>query len=606
MDIVKENKPITENEIRKASAFLQKYKDGKALFDNKCIENEKWWRGRHWEVAENGANLDEEARRRQAFRARPTSAWLFNSLANKHADIVDNEPEANVLAREEGDEEDASSLETILPVVLKNNNFSKTYSRIAWSVVKTGLSAAYVDWDKSLCGGLGDIAVSRIDTLNLFWDPTVDDIQKSRYFFATEIRDKDAIIEEFPQAEGKITGGVHSGYEYDNNPRSSVDTDKAEIIDWFYRKNGKLHMCRYCEDTVLWSSENNGDECYAKHGLYPFVLIPLFPEEGSCFAFSYLDIMKSPQMYIDKLKQLYLESAAHGKPRMLAKKSANVNKEDLADLSKEVIEIDCTGNIEDVVKFLDKPSFGAENIRLLEMEIQELKETSANRDVNQGESSGGITAAAAISALQEAGNKQSRDVLSGLYNGFTQICYLIIENIREHYDISRTFRITGSTGSAEYVSFNNSRIKSGDGRIQGAPIFDIEIKPQRKNPYSKAVQNELSKLLLSMGIFNPQLADQSLAILDLMEFEGKEKVIEKVKQGQTAAKTITMLQTELQKAMKIIEKISGQHISADGNYSIPTASEPSTDSDPESIDTDTDTKTAYMKKTADAAMPKVM
>lgn len=604
---------VTKEDIRKAQSVLDKYRQGKSAFDNKVIENEKWWRGRHWEVVTSRAKLDDDAKAKQATRVHPTSSWLFNSLANKHADLVDNEPEANVLAREQGDEEDAKKIEVVLPCILKNNNFSKTYSTLCWQLIKTGLAAVYVDWDKNLANGLGDIFVSSVDVLRLFWDPSVDDIQKSRYFFATEIRDKELVTEEFPEAEGKISGGVLGTLKYDN-PETDADTDKAEIVNWFYRKNGQLHMCRYCEDVILWSSENAGLEYYAKHGLYPFVLMPLFPEEGSCFAFSYLDIMKSPQMYIDKLNQLYLEVAAHGKPRMLVKKSASLDKADLADLSKEIIEIDCSGSIDEVVKFLDKPAFGSENIRLLQMKIDELKETSANRDINQGGTAGGITAAAAISAIQEAGNKQSRDILSGIYGGFTQMCYLIIENMREHYDIARTFRITGADGNTEYMRFDNSNISDANGLESGAPVFDVEIKPQRKNPYSKAVQNELAKLLLSMGIFNPQTADQSLAVLDLMEFEGKQKTIEKVREGQTAAKTIAMLQTEIAKAMEVIRRLTGQNIAPTGNFAAPTADAgKAPEADTEGVERNEQRMsdgerptTEYMRKTTDAALPKVL
>ena len=51
------------------------------------------------------------------------------------------------------------------------------------------------------------------------------------------------------------------------------------------------------------------------------------------------------------------------------------------------------------------PTMPTVALNVLEMKIDELKETSSNRDVSQGSSSGGVTAAAAIAALQEAGNK---------------------------------------------------------------------------------------------------------------------------------------------------------------------------------------------------------
>ena len=42
-----------------------------------------------------------------AQQVEPTSGWLFNAIANKHADVMDNFPSANVLPREEGDRAEA-------------------------------------------------------------------------------------------------------------------------------------------------------------------------------------------------------------------------------------------------------------------------------------------------------------------------------------------------------------------------------------------------------------------------------------------------------------------------------------------------------------------
>jgi hypothetical protein len=193
------------------------------------------------------------------------------------------------------------------------------------------------------------------------------------------------------------------------------------------------------------------------------------------------------------------------------------------------------------------------------MKIDELKETSSNRDVSQGSSSGGVTAAAAISALQEAGNKQSRDMISASYRSYTRECYLSIELIRQFYDETRSFRIVGETGKYEFVDFNNQMMQgqaippayqgqeSEEGYIElfKKPVYDIVIKPQKRSPYSKMAQNELAKEMYNMGFFNPQLAEQSMTALELMDFDGIEGVKDKVQQGQTLMNMVNQLSQEL-------------------------------------------------------------
>jgi hypothetical protein len=92
------------------------------------------------------------------------------------------------------------------------------------------------------------------------------------------------------------------------------------------------------------------------------------------------------------------------------------------------------------------------------------------------------------------------------------------------------------------------------------PVFDIVIKAQKRSPYSKMAQNELAKEMYQLGFFNPQLAEQSLAALDLMDFEGKEKVREKVQQGQTLLNQMAAMQQQMEKMAFVIQHYTGQNV----------------------------------------------
>ena len=108
--------PIGEKEIAKAADLLLVYKDGKQTLENRIVEEEKWWKLRHWDTLSTTGDSS---------RPKPTSAWLFNSIANKHADAMDNYPEPNVLPRERQDEETAKILSTVLPVIVERNNLNR-------------------------------------------------------------------------------------------------------------------------------------------------------------------------------------------------------------------------------------------------------------------------------------------------------------------------------------------------------------------------------------------------------------------------------------------------------------------------------------------------
>lgn len=570
--------PIGKKAIQEAIQTLKDYKDGKANLEARIVEEERWWKLRHWDVIRS-ENAAETRHNPEEARPEPTSAWLFNSIANKHADIMDNYPEPNVLPRERQDEADADTLSSILPVIFERNEYEQTYSQAAWYKLKHGVVAKGVFWNRELENGLGDIDIRFIDLLNVFWEPGITDLQDSRNLFVVSLRDNDLLEQEYPMLKGKLQGQIIDvkQYVYDDN----VDvSEKSVVVDWYYKKRspaGKtvLHLCKFVGSEVLFASENepqNYPDGFYSHGRYPVEFDVLFPEEGTPTGFGYISIMKSPQLYIDKLSQVILENAMmSAKVRFMVKDGAGINEDDFLDWSKPLVYYN--GDPNNIIP-IQVQQVGSNVINVLQMKIDELKETSSNRDVSQGGSSGGVTAAAAIAALQEAGNKVSRDMISSAYRSYTQECYLAIELIRQFYDVERSFRITGGTGKNEYISYSNSGIQGqpigpaypgqemepGYTPATRVPVFDIIVKPQKRSPYSKMAQNELAKELYQLGFFNPQLAEQSLTALELMDFDGQEKVKDRVQQGETLLNMLAQMQAQVQQMGAFIYQLTGRDL----------------------------------------------
>lgn len=547
---------IGRPQIEKATETLQKYKRGKVNLENKVIENEQWWKLRHWEYI----------RKKDESGIKPVSAWLFNSIANKHADAMDNYPEPNVLARALDDEDTAKRLSTILPVVLEQNNYEDVYSDTWWYKLKQGTGIKGIFWNSSKNNGLGDIDIRQCDILNLFWEPGIKDIQDSLNLFHVTLVDNSVLKDKYPDIEfkGNPTMDV-SKYIYDDD----VDTtEKSVVVDWYYKKviedKTVLHYVKYVNDVVLYASENTDeyrDRGYYDHGLYPFVFDTLFVEEGTPCGFGYIDVMKDPQMYIDKLNQIILENAiSAGRTRWLVSDSAGINDDDFKDPEKIVLHVP---NLrEETIREIRAQSLDSSVTNTLANKIEELKETSGNRDFSQGSTSNGVTAASAISALMEAGSKLSRDMISSSYRSFVKECYLCIELIRQFYTLPRQFRITGEGTDYEYVSFDNSGMQM---QSQGMafdtdlgdrmPVFDIRVSASKKATYSRMAQNELAIQLFGLGIFNPQNSDQALALLEIMDFDGKEKVIQKVKDNGTMYDRMMQMQQQMVQMAAVIDQL---------------------------------------------------
>ena len=463
--------------------------------------------------------------------------------------MMDNFPEPNVLPREQSDEDTAKVLSSVVPVILERSGFEKTYSENGWEKLKKGTGIYGIFWDNGLQNGLGDVNVRELDILNVFWEPGVTDIQDSKELFIVslwDIQTLSATYPDIPDLDEKVKGNMHIMEEYHTEIDDAKKPEKAEVIDWYYKRvyNGHkvLHYAQYVNDVLIYASENDPKYImtgYYEHGEYPVVFDPLFPDENSPAGFGYIDIMRSPQEFIDKLDSALLKNALVGsKPRVLASTAAGINMEDFSDTERDVVEVQ--GSIDDTrVRFIQPPQLPGIYANIRQNKIDELKETSGNRDFSQGTTTSGVTAASAIAALQEAGSKTSRDLNKGSYRAFTSVCYQVIELIRQFYDEARAFRIIGEDMAAQYIMFDNAGIRPEmmtneygldiQGRL---PVFDIKVRPAKSSPFSRLSQNELALQLFGAGIFNPELADQAIMLIDMMDFEGKDKIREKIAQNQ--------------------------------------------------------------------------
>ena len=545
-----ENKPpIGAEEVARAEQILQKYKVGKAALDQRLVDNELWFRMGHWKNYQNPM---------MEGKPQPSSGWLFNSIANKHADAMDNYPAPNVLPRAPDDEQTARVLSSVLPVVLEQADYEQVYSDTWWRKLKQGTGVKGVFWDPEQRGGVGEITVRPMNLLMLYWEPGVDEIQASPNFFSLSLEDTDQLIERWPQLEGHSTSALEvPHYLHDGG----LDTnDKSVVVDWYYKKRNAegrrvLHYCKFCNGVVLYASENDPEYAgrgFYDHGQYPFVFDPLFVEEDSPAGFGYIDVMKECQTAIDRMNHAMDENVLlSSKQRYVLSDAAGVNEEELADFSRDIVHV--VGRLgDDSFRPLQTTGLQGNSLSYRNSRIEELKEISGNRDMTQGGTAGGVTAASAIAALQEAGSKLSRDMLKSAYRAFAKECYLIMDLMRQFYDEERVFRIIGETGRSEFVHFSGAALRAqalpGVGGVElgsREPIFDIVVSAEKKSTFSRLSQNETAKECYQLGFFAPRNADAALAALEMMDFEGIEKVRQRVRQNGTLAQRLEQLQSQL-------------------------------------------------------------
>ena len=565
-DVTKDNR-TWEERLAEALQTLNEYKAGKASLEQRVIEAERYYRMHNWAGKQ---------RERKQYGVKTNSGWLFNSCMVKHSDAMDNFPEPNVLAREQSDEGTAKMLSEVLPCVLELNDYEDIYDRIWWDKLVKGTGVVCVSWDPDMSNGIGDVSVSRVDILNCYWDPAAEDIQQSRNFFCVALVSNEQLEEEYGDLVKDKLGSANftpGMYAYETTHSTA---DKSAVIDWYYKRDGILHLCKFVENIVLYASED--DERYAErgyydHGLYPFVFDPLYPMEGSPAGMGHVDLCRDAQDYIDRVDSAVLDSALiNSRPKHFINNAGGVNESEIMDPEKPLVHVNGSGAIQDSVMPYPKSELNGIYVQVLSNKISELREISGSTAAAQGGSPAGVTAYSAIAALQEASSKPSRDIIRAGYRRYKEICYMMIELFRQFYDVPRTIRITGGAGQAQYVPFDNSMLGpqeqpgvAGVDFAERMPVFDIKIRAAKQTAYSRMAQNELAKELYGMGMFAPQNADSALMVLDMMSFEGKDAIEEKIRQNGTMYQMMQQMAMQLQQLQAALGMQQQAAAEAEGN-----------------------------------------
>ena len=541
---------IGEKEVEEAMNTLLEYKQEKSSLEQRLVENEKMWQMAQWELSGDTTN-----------RVKPKSAWLVNTILNKHADAMDNFPEANVLPRAADDEETAKILSKVIPVILEQTEFEGEYSDEQYYKEKNGTGVYSCIWDNDMENGLGNISIKSVGLANIYYKGGRKDFQKSPNVFFVSMMDNDVIKQNWPDAKLNFDNSTLISVDIYNSDEKIDTTKQSVVVDWYYKRKKRvvdemgipktitvLHYCKFTNGTVLYATENDPDltdRGWYDHGLYPFVLDVLFPMENSCTGFGYIDMIKDDQMFVDKMQQAFMENTAwNATPRAAVRSDVGLNEEEFLDLSKPLIHFE--GNLgEDAFRQIQPNPLPPIYQSIFLEKIQEMKDTSGNTASSQGQASN-VTSASGIASLQEASGKLSRDSNKASYRQFKKLIYMVIELIRQFYTEPRTFRITNELGQREYVEFDNSKLMPQQSLIgTRLPMVDIEVKPQKQSAYSKESQNQTAINLYNLGFFAPNNADASLACLDMMDFDGIEKVRENVSKNQTLFDMVMQLQMQM-------------------------------------------------------------
>ena len=530
--IGREHKPGDPNDIEFIDAIyglFEEYRDTyyreewQRLDDNVTI-----YEGTYW--GENDAEVVRGDR-----KPRMATPMITSCIENIKADLMDEMPEAVILPDAAGDAPmvTAKVLTKVVEQELDACDWEGEYVKGVQDFLQDGWCVFEPGHDPMENNGLGGAFIHYVMNKNFMCDPQTPNLQDGRACFVLDIKPWDWFKQHYPDIFPYMTGD-ESFIETDRI-ESTTEPERAKslrLIEMWVKefdpkkKSAAVHFVRVAGHQVIEDSKLTYPNGYYEHGLFPFRICTLYPQKGSALGLGICDLFKDTQRYADKLNAILLENALRARTPRLFIQEGLVDIEDVRDFSREAIEVQ--GNLDAAVKWMDTQPLPSYLLNFVQMMQQSIKNEAGSNDQSRGQTAGGVTAASAITALQDMSTKRSRMEARELQRGFKECVRMMIEIMREKDIVPREVVITVN-GEPQVLPFDSRSLYRGNGEGRRVPIEAlISIKTSRQTRFSRMAHNEL--VLQFVNMFQ-QTADP-LIMMEALEMDDKEQILDQIRKAQ--------------------------------------------------------------------------
>ena len=524
MCIIHENMRADADEIERADlgealyGLFLKYRDSYESEWARMKENEKLYHGKHWESQKGGTSDN---------KPKPVTPILFSTIESIKADMIKELPSATIKPEYLRDDLLAKVLSKVVEQDLDASDFEAEYEKMCDDILVYGWCASETIFDGDAQQGNGLAEIRRVAPFCFMSDPASENLQDGRACFKFTQRTKEWFRQHYPDQCDRITYEVDIADKFNNDAevKSNGSAQCQYLIEaWVkqydaYTGKDNIHMAVLAGDVLLDLSTDVREDGYYSHGQYPFVITPLYPVAGTPFGLGIPDMHKATQLHSDKLDQILLMNAQLcSNPRMLVTEASGFDADDLKDWSKSVH----VGESINGVTWFPTPQLPSWFMGYLQMMRGTIKSESGANEQSRGQTTGGVTAASAISALQEMATKRSSMHSIAMHTSFKKAVRMLLDVESDFGNVGREV-IVMSNGASVRIALTKEQFKQIG--VDGKPLeYHILIETARQTQYSVIATNELAIQLGNMfaGSVDP------IDIIQMMDFKERDMAVERI------------------------------------------------------------------------------
>lgn len=512
-----------------AKEQFSKCRDGREKESRQWDLNLAMYNGNQW-VERFGLNTGNANKlgTPRAGQVRRTINRIKPIIRTEVSKFLSQKPGASVIPATDEDEDilAAQAAEQAWESTAQRNNLEAAFQTAMWWKCWTGVGFIKVSWN---AGKLdthadvqGDIDYLAVDPYKIYLpDLNVDDIQREPY-----------VIHAFAESTERLAlryADVLKGVELKSTcreasieeasfaaPRKQSESDKpfdSNMLMEIWVKPGELKklpnggMLVFIDDTLV---EAHIDGMPYDHGMYPFVYFPHIESAGFYATSIIEDLIDIQKDYNSLRSHITASRKKMGKPQILAAKGSIVASKITNEIG-QVIEYKLGLPAPSPLPLMELPAY---IIQESEQLLRDFEDISGQHEVSKGQTPPGVTAATAISYLQESDDSYLLPSFKTTERGYGQIARQTLLLLVQYWDVPHLIKVVGKDDT-----FSVSVLSGAD--IKGAT--DVRIEPGSSLPQSKAARQAFIMDLMTNGFVDPTEG------LDMLDIGGTQKLMDIIK-----------------------------------------------------------------------------
>jgi hypothetical protein len=395
------------------------------------------------------------------------------------SDLTDKPFSTVAEGREPGDDMFAEDVQHAMDFVLDRNQFPVKLDISEHDRLELGTTVIKEYFDSEALGGKGLPTFEVVSPANFFPDPkwtAAHLLQECEFVIHAVSRPLSWIRKKFPKLGKYVVRETTCPYDPDldtpnfKTDEVEVDTSQKALLIECYMKdvNGEIYCVHVANNIVLEDSRKvlKGEKLQRRNQ-FPFVVIPCYTQRGTGWGQGDVELLIPTQDLINDLDdQIRMTARLMGNPQIVVGQNAGKGFDMRKWTNKPGLRIPMRDHtawtaVQGMPVSPDIP-------QRREKAFDEANIISGRPDVNRGEAPGGITAASAILALQQAGQKQVVHKARMWKQGWSKVLELLYDDMITHWDEPMWIRLNGN--ELDYKFFDPTQLTN-------APIMVPNLSP---------------------------------------------------------------------------------------------------------------------------------